>query len=140
VHGFGFAFFLRESLQFAGDHLATSLLAFNVGVELGQLLVVAIAVPLLTLLFRRVVAERTGTILLSAVVAHSAWHWMTERGGSLREFQFEWPAFDAELLRSCWRGLLLLLIVLGAGWLMSGLDRRLAAPRPAGEPAADAGH
>ena len=41
VHGFGFSFALRESLQFAGSHLLTSLLAFNVGVELGQLLVLA---------------------------------------------------------------------------------------------------
>ena len=38
VHGFGFSFALRETLQFAGEHLLTSLLAFNVGVELGQLL------------------------------------------------------------------------------------------------------
>src|SRR5258708_25085368 len=35
VHGFGFSFALRETLQFAGDHLLTSLLAFNVGVEIG---------------------------------------------------------------------------------------------------------
>ena len=37
VHGFGFSFALRETLQFAGPHLLTALLAFNVGVELGQL-------------------------------------------------------------------------------------------------------
>ena len=37
VHGFGFSFALRESLQFAGSHLAASLFAFNAGVELGQL-------------------------------------------------------------------------------------------------------
>ena len=42
VHGFGFSFALRESLQFAGSHLLTSLLAFNVGVELGQLLVLVV--------------------------------------------------------------------------------------------------
>ena len=34
VHGFGFSFPLRERLQFAGEHLVTSLLAFNVGVEI----------------------------------------------------------------------------------------------------------
>src|SRR4030095_12200268 len=39
VHGFGFSFALRQTLQFAGSHLLTSLLSFNVGVELGQLLV-----------------------------------------------------------------------------------------------------
>ncbi|NIR79871.1 MAG: HupE/UreJ family protein, partial [Gemmatimonadetes bacterium] len=37
VHGFGFSFALSESLQFAGAHLLTSLVSFNVGVELGQL-------------------------------------------------------------------------------------------------------
>ncbi len=38
VHGFGFSFALRESLQFAGSHLLTSLLSFNIGVEIGQVL------------------------------------------------------------------------------------------------------
>ena len=66
-------------MQFAGSHLTTSLVAFNVGVELGQLFVLAIAIPALAVLFRYVVAERIGTILLSALVAHTAWHWMTER-------------------------------------------------------------
>jgi HupE / UreJ protein. len=42
VHGFGFAFALRESLQFAGAHLATALVAFNVGVELGQVAVLLV--------------------------------------------------------------------------------------------------
>ena len=45
VHGFGFSFALQETLQFAGSHLVTSLLAFNVGVELGQLLVLVAARP-----------------------------------------------------------------------------------------------
>ena len=65
VHGFGFSFALRETLQFAGSHLLTSLVAFNIGVELGQLLVLAIAVPALGLLFRFVLAERVGTIIVS---------------------------------------------------------------------------
>src|SRR5882762_10492262 len=72
VHGFGFSFALRQSLQFAGSHLLTSLLSFNVGVELGQLLVLILLIPLLQLLFRYAVAERMGTIILSALVAHTA--------------------------------------------------------------------
>jgi hypothetical protein len=36
-------------------------------------------VPMLYLLFR-VVPERIGTIIISAFVAHTAWHWMVERG------------------------------------------------------------
>jgi hypothetical protein len=86
VHGFGFSFALHETLQFAGTHLVTSLLAFNVGVELGQILVLVILVPLLTLLFRYVVAERMGTIILSAFVAHTGWHWMLERWEVLRKY------------------------------------------------------
>ncbi len=86
VHGFGFSFALHETLQFAGSHLVTSLLAFNVGVELGQVLVLAILVPVLALLFRYVVAERIGTIILSALVAHTGWHWMIERWDVLRKF------------------------------------------------------
>jgi mono/diheme cytochrome c family protein len=125
VHGFGFSFFLRDSLQFAGANLAASLLAFNVGVELGQILVVAAAVPVLGWLFRRI-PERIGTILLSALVAHSAWHWMTERGATLRQYRFEWPVLDVALVADVMRALMLVLIVAGAAWLMLGLARRLA--------------
>ena len=45
VHGFGFSFALRQTLQFAGAHMLTSLLSFNVGVELGQLLVLVLLIP-----------------------------------------------------------------------------------------------
>src|SRR5947207_8134283 len=79
VHGFGFSFALRQTLQFAGSHLLASLLSFNVGVELGQLLVLAVLVPALEILFRFVVTERMGTIILSALIAHTGWHWMLER-------------------------------------------------------------
>src|SRR4029450_10611429 len=83
IHGFGFSVALRETLQFAGSHLLTSLLSFNVGVELGQLLVLLVLVPVLNLLFRYIVEERIGTIILSALVAHTGWHWALERGGVL---------------------------------------------------------
>src|SRR5438105_4342863 len=88
VPGFGFSFALRQTLQFAGTHLLTSLLSFNVGVELGQVLVLVVLIPALGLLFRYVVAERMGTIILSAIVAHTAWHWMTDRYAALRRFRF----------------------------------------------------
>src|SRR3984893_5171789 len=88
VHGFGFSFALRQTLQFAGSHLLTSLLSFNIGVELGQPLVLVLLIPALGLLFRYVVAERLGTVMLSAIVAHTSWHWMTERYAVLRQFRF----------------------------------------------------
>ncbi len=92
VHGFGFAFALRETLQFAGSHVLTSLLAFNIGVELGQLFVLLLLVPVLAALFRFVIPERIGTIILSALAAHVAWHWMAERGAVLGQFSVEWGA------------------------------------------------
>jgi hypothetical protein len=118
VHGFGFSFALRESMQFAGSHLATSLVSFNIGVELGQLFVLAITIPALTLLFRHVVAERMGTIILSAFVAHTAWHWMLDRFALLREYQFAMPAMNLSVAASVARGLILVLIVGAAGWAM----------------------
>jgi hypothetical protein len=131
VHGFGFSFALRESMQFAGTHLATSLLSFNLGVEFGQVFVLALAIPVLSLLFKFVVAERMGTILLSALVAHTAWHWMLDRGEVLRQYRFEWPALDAAFAASAMRGLMLLLILAGAAWAMYALYGRLMRGRSA---------
>jgi len=125
VHGFGFSFVLRETLQFAGSHLLTSLLSFNVGVELGQLVVLVLLIPVLELLFRFVVAERMGTIILSALVAHTGWHWMIERGDRLRQFRFEWPVLNAALLASAMRWLMAAIVVAGLVWIVkSVLGRR----------------
>ncbi len=118
VHGFGFSFALRDTLQFAGSHLLTSLLSFNVGVEIGQLFVLALAVPVLAWGFRHVVAERMGTILLSALVAHSAWHWMGERWEQLRAYDFRWPVLDMLLVASLVRWAMLLVILAAAVWLL----------------------
>jgi hypothetical protein len=123
VHGFGFSFALRQTLQFAGSHLLTSLLSFNVGVELGQLLVLAILIPALNLLFHFVVDERTGTIMLSAIVAHTAWHWMAERWELLRKFTFTAPAFDAAFLAASLRWMMLLVVAAGLYWLVFGVLR-----------------
>jgi hypothetical protein len=90
VHGFGFSFALRNTLQFAGDHVLMSLLAFNVGVELGQLLVLVLLIPLLGVTLRYVVRERVGIIVVSVIVAHTAWHWMADRYAALSEFGFRW--------------------------------------------------
>ncbi len=124
IHGFGFSFALRETMQFAGSHLLVSLVSFNVGVELGQLLVLGLLIPVLEVLFRFVVAERIGTIILSALVAHTGWHWMTERAGQLG--QFRWPALNAALLAAAMRWLMLALILAALVWLASWVLRRRA--------------
>ena len=119
VHGFGFSFALGETLQFAGSHRLTSLVAFNIGVEAGQILVLVLLIPALEAVFRFVVAERVGTIILSTLVAHTGWHWMTERWDRLRQFRFEWPAPNAALWASVMRWAALLVMVGGAVWVVS---------------------
>jgi hypothetical protein len=129
IHGFGFSFALRESLQFAGDHLVTSLLAFNVGVEIGQIAVLLVLIPLLGLLFKYVVPERLGIIILSALVVHTGWHWMLERGALLAKFP--WPTIDAAFLASAMRGLMAMLVLAGGVWLARRLIRRWIEDHPA---------
>jgi hypothetical protein len=85
IHGFGFSFALQSTLQFAGEHVLSSLLAFNVGIEIGQLLVLLLVVPVLNLLFR-LVPERPGGVVLAVLVAHTAWHWLGERFEALQSF------------------------------------------------------
>ena len=123
VHGFGFSFALRQTLQFAGSHLLTSLLSFNIGVELGQLLVLVLLIPVLDLLFRFVVDERLGTVMLSAIVAHTAWHWMGDRYAVLRQFRFEMPVIDAAFLASAMRWAMLAVVAIGLYWLVFGVLR-----------------
>ena len=123
VHGFGFSFVLRQTLQFAGSHMLTSLLSFNVGVELGQLLVLILLIPMLEFLFRYVVAERMGTIILSALVAHTGWHWMIDRGSQLSQFRFEWPVITAAMLVTLMHWLMAIVFLAGLVWLVFGVLR-----------------
>jgi hypothetical protein len=121
VHGFGFAFALHESLQFAGSHLVTALLAFNVGVEFGQVAVLLVMVPALNLLFRYL-PERIGVIILSALIAHTGWHWMTERFADLRKFQL--PVLDAAAAASLMRWAMAAIALAFAVWLVDAKIRR----------------
>jgi hypothetical protein len=78
VHGFGFASVLAD-LGLHGANLALSLLGFNTGVELGQLLLVMAVLPLAfvsrnTLLYRRVFMPAG-----SAVIALLASYWLFAR-------------------------------------------------------------
>ncbi|MCB2090789.1 MAG: HupE/UreJ family protein [Alphaproteobacteria bacterium] len=123
VHGFGFSFLLSESMQFAGTHLFTSLLSFNLGVEVGQLFILIIVLPLLNLLFKYVVNEKAGTILLSALVAHSGWHWMTERNDNLMQYIFVMPKFDRAFYVDLMRWGMLLVIIAIASWAMYELKK-----------------
>jgi hypothetical protein len=88
AHGFGFAAALRDTLQFAQGKTLIALAAFNLGVEAGQLLVIALVLPATILLLRRVASERVAIIVCSTLIAHTAWHWMTDRGEVLAGYFF----------------------------------------------------
>ena len=85
IHGFGFSFALYESMQFAGTHHVLSLISFNLGVEAGQLLVLLLGVPVAIWISSQTYA-RTLTIVISALIAHVAWHWMEERWAIAAKF------------------------------------------------------
>jgi hypothetical protein len=124
VHGFGFSFALRQMLQFAGSHLVTSLLSFNLGVELGQLLVLVILIPILQLVFTWIVAERPGTIIVSVFVAHTAWHWLTERADRLRQYSFQPPALTAATWLAAVRWITVVVAFATIAWLIVTMWRR----------------
>jgi hypothetical protein len=122
VHGFGFAFAFGDALQYAGGHPITALLSFNIGLELGQLIILAIVVPMSALLFTHVVSERAGIIVISVLAGHAAWHWMTERLAVLRVMA--WPALDVATAAAVVHWLLVLAIAGGVLWFLAGLLRK----------------
>ena len=122
AQGFGFAFALRDVVQFAGGHQIVALLSYNVGLELGQIIILSIAVPAFTLLFTHAVAERAGTIVVAALAGHSAWHWMADRWATL--LLVDWPVLDLALAAAVVRWLLMLVIAGGGIWFLAGLLRR----------------
>jgi len=78
VHGFGFAGALR-ALDLPRALLAPSLVTFNLGVELGQLVIVALAWPLLHWLRGVRPMWPVGTRWASAAVAGLGVYWLLER-------------------------------------------------------------
>ncbi len=80
IHGFGFANVLRDlGVGASGSGVAVPLLGFNLGVELGQIAVAAIALPLLWQLRRLPAFTRFGVPILSGIVAAIGLYWLLER-------------------------------------------------------------
>lgn len=77
-HGFGFAGALSEMGVF-GDHLWLPLLAFNLGVEIGQVAIVAIVFPILFLLRRFLVYPKLIMPLGAAFLITVSLLWVAER-------------------------------------------------------------
>jgi hypothetical protein len=121
VHGFAFSFALGQTLQFAGAHVVTAVLSFNAGIELGQLLALVVAIPVLAVLFRFVVSERLGIIIVAALAAHVGWHWLTARVSQLWKYQFTMPELTPAFFADVVRWLMLVVAVGGVWWLGSVL-------------------
>lgn len=102
VHGFGFSYGLQENFQFAGTHLLVSLFAFNVGIELGQIMVLAALLPLLAMVQRYVLPGRVGMIILSAIIADTSWHWMIDRAEALWKMPWPGPSMEGLAIVAAW--------------------------------------
>jgi len=87
VHGLGFASVLAVLLP--PDHVIAPLLGFNLGVEIGQLVIVVIALPLAWLAARELGAERyrrSAMPVLSVALAALAVKWLIERAFAISLF------------------------------------------------------
>ena len=82
--------------------------------------------PILNRLFREPRIERAGTIILSALLAHSGWHWMSDRAAELLLYDYSLPIMNAAFLASVMRWIMLLLIIGLAVWGLYSGFRRLA--------------
>ena len=78
VHGLGFASVLAD-LGLHGANLALSLLGFNLGVELGQMLIVLAVLPLAFLARHSRIYRRTFMPVGSAAIVLLAAYWMVAR-------------------------------------------------------------
>lgn len=77
VHGFGFANVLRD-LGLPTHGLVASLFAFNAGVEIGQVAIVALVFPLIAWLSRQAY-QRAVVLVVSAVIGVFGLGWFVER-------------------------------------------------------------
>lgn len=78
LHGFGFAGALGR-LTVPASEVPLALFLFNLGVEVGQLLVLAVVLPAIYLFRRRPWFRQTGVRILSALIAVLALYWFIAR-------------------------------------------------------------
>lgn len=75
---------LAELLPFAAGQDVIALLSYSIAVQTAALFVMATASVLVVRVLPRIARKRIGTIILCAVIAHSAWHWMLTDAEALR--------------------------------------------------------
>jgi len=84
LHGLGFSFVLQHILQVTSPNIWQSLLAFNLGVEIGQVLIVIASFSifyLISLLGTR--ATKINRLIVAGVCACISFYWVIERGSNI---------------------------------------------------------
>jgi hydrogenase/urease accessory protein HupE len=87
IHGFGFASALTE-MGVPQNAVLPALASFNIGVELGQIGIVLIVMPILLYIDRHTKGERHNLLVYSAssIIALFGLYWLLERTGILARF------------------------------------------------------
>lgn len=86
IHGFGFASGLKE-LNVQKSTIVPALASFNIGVELGQIAIVALLIPILLAIDKTTKGERHARVVyaISAVIAAFGAYWFLQRVGVIAE-------------------------------------------------------
>ena len=80
IHGFGFASVLRDlGVGGGGGGIVVPLLTFNLGVELGQIAVASVVLPIVWRLRKNEMFVSRGVPVLSAMVAAAGLYWLLQR-------------------------------------------------------------
>lgn len=85
IHGFGFAGMLREiGLGAGGSSIAGPLLAFNLGIEIGQITIASIVLPAWWFALKRWKRLQKSRVIVSALIALAGAWWLWERLAAFR--------------------------------------------------------
>jgi hydrogenase/urease accessory protein HupE len=80
IHGFGFASVLKDlGVGASAGAVAMPLFTFNLGVEIGQIAVASVVLPLVWQLRKREWFVHRGVMVLSAIVAAAGAYWFLQR-------------------------------------------------------------
>lgn len=77
IHGFGFSYILAD-LGLPEGSLWTALIGFNLGVEIGQLMIIALFVPLLAWSWQRFNPTAVSALASASILLAGCW-WLAER-------------------------------------------------------------
>ena len=124
AHGFFFSSGLIQEMSFASIHSALAILAFDVGIALAAVSAIAIIIVVLALPLPHLTG-RVWIIVPSALIGHSAWHWLDEASSEL--WQTTWPAIDTRAILLLLRWCAVVVVAIGAA---KALSSRFGSSRP----------